>query len=123
MTPIVQLIGSATRSSVHRSILVSWLPPDERRKEQGKAKKRGWEKLSASSYASPISPGASSPSWVVKVLILLLARTKNTDVKLQEAVLLAMAALAKENASVAVGLGRGLGLGPDGTFLSYGILL
>ncbi|RXW17757.1 hypothetical protein EST38_g8091 [Candolleomyces aberdarensis] len=90
VTPIVQLIGSATRSSVHRSILVSWLPPDERRKEQGKAKKRGWEKLSASSSASP-----------------------NTDVKLQEAVLLAMAALAKENGPVAVGLGRGLGLGPD----------
>ncbi|KAJ2929905.1 hypothetical protein H1R20_g7191, partial [Candolleomyces eurysporus] len=96
VTPIVQLIGSATRSSVHRSILVSWLPPDERRKEQGKAKKRGWEKLSAS-----------------PALVLLLARTKNTDVKLQEAVLLALAALAKENAPVAVALGRGLGLGPD----------
>ncbi|KAJ2913122.1 hypothetical protein MD484_g7287, partial [Candolleomyces efflorescens] len=62
-TPIVQLIASATRSSVHRAILVSWLPPDERRKEQGKAKKRGWEKLSASSSSSssgsPVSPGAS----------------------------------------------------------------
>ncbi|KAJ2911973.1 hypothetical protein MD484_g8439, partial [Candolleomyces efflorescens] len=115
-TPVVQLIASATRSSVHRIILVSWLPPDERRKEQGKAKKRGWEKLSASSLSgSPVSPGASptSASWIVKVLVMLLARTKNTDAKLQEAVLLAMAALSKENASVAVALGRGVGLGPD----------
>ncbi|KAJ2911960.1 hypothetical protein MD484_g8455, partial [Candolleomyces efflorescens] len=118
-TPIVQFIASATRSSVHRTILVSWLPPEERRKEQGKAKKRGWEKLSASSSTgSPVSPGASATnaSWIVKVLVMLLARTKNTDAKLQEAVLLAMAALSKENSSVAVALGRGLGLGPDGAF-------
>jgi hypothetical protein len=56
------------------------------------------------------------------VLILLLARSKNTDVKLQEAVLLAMAALSKENASVGVALGRGLGLGPDGMSVPFSYL-
>lgn len=53
------------------------------------------------------------------MLIMLLARVNNSDVKTQEAVLLAMAALAKENGPVAVGLGRGLGLGPDGAFLRF----
>ncbi|KAJ2935631.1 hypothetical protein H1R20_g1464, partial [Candolleomyces eurysporus] len=51
--------------------------------------------------------------WVVKALVLLLARTKNTDVKLQEAVLLALAALAKENAPSPSRSAEVWGLGPD----------
>ncbi|KAF6750708.1 ARM repeat-containing protein [Ephemerocybe angulata] len=108
-TPIVQLLASATRSLHHRTTLSSYLPPSERlAANAAKSKKRGWEKI-----ASPTSPSASLPGarWVVRVLVGLLARTK--DVKLQEAALLGLVALAKENAGVAVPLARGMVYQPD----------
>ncbi|KAF6760995.1 hypothetical protein DFP72DRAFT_1042425 [Ephemerocybe angulata] len=133
-TPIVQLLASATRSLHHRTTLASYLPPSERlAANAAKSKKRGWEKI-----ASPTSPSAALPAtspiigrstsggggggaggagggngggWVVRVLVGLLARSK--DVKLQEAALLALVALAKENAGVAVPLARGMVYQPD----------
>ncbi|OBZ65761.1 Acetolactate synthase, mitochondrial [Grifola frondosa] len=92
---IAQLLGSAMRSQPHRAAVSEWLPQAERIKEvKGK---RGWEKPDVAS--SPSRRGG----WVARSLTTLLHQK---DVKLQEAALSALAALAKENSSVAIRLAK-----------------
>ncbi|KAH8106958.1 ARM repeat-containing protein [Cristinia sonorae] len=82
-----QLLGAALRSQPHRLAVTNWQPPAERAKEvKGK---RGWEKADLKKQTS---------CWAVRQLVVLLQKK---DVKLQEAALYALAALAKGNRSVA----------------------
>ncbi|KAH9930763.1 ARM repeat-containing protein [Fomitopsis serialis] len=94
-TPIAQLLGSAVRNEEHQAAVADWLPPVERLKEvKGK---RGWEKLDATK--SPSRQGG----WVTRQLTALLQRK---DSKVQEAVLGAVACLARDNPTVAAGLAK-----------------
>ena len=105
---IAQLLGSALRLHSYRQAVSEWLPPSERHKEvKGK---RGWEK--ADTNSSPSRQGG----WVARQLISLIQKKDvkvsaahlhlvvllTVRLKLQEAVLSALAALSKDNSFVAV---------------------
>ncbi|KAI0822769.1 ARM repeat-containing protein [Trametes gibbosa] len=97
---VAQLIYVATRSPEHRATVQEWCPPAERTRE---AKgKRGWERRETTT--SPTRQGG----WMVRTLTSLLQRK---DIKLQEAVLLALACLTKDSISLA----RRLAKAPLGT--------
>ncbi|PCH37902.1 ARM repeat-containing protein [Wolfiporia cocos MD-104 SS10] len=92
---IAQLIAAVVRTKGHAETMSGWLPPSERMMEvKGK---RGWEKPDVA--RSPSRQG----SWVVRHLIALLHKK---DVKVQEAALSALAALAKENEPVALSIAK-----------------
>ncbi|GLB39316.1 putative ARM repeat-containing protein [Lyophyllum shimeji] len=95
-TSIAQLLASAIRARHHRTTVSEWLPPPDRAKEV--KTRRGWEKTSAVT----VGP-ARQGGWVARQLTALL---KSRDVKLQEAALNALAALAKENPDVANALAK-----------------
>lgn len=97
-TSIAQLLGAAIRSPVHRKAVSEWLPPLERVKEAKVRQSRGWEKTSAVGREA-----ARGGGWVARGLTGLL---RSKDVKLQEAALSALAALAKENPIVAGALAK-----------------
>ncbi|KII88263.1 hypothetical protein PLICRDRAFT_41422 [Plicaturopsis crispa FD-325 SS-3] len=93
-TYIAELLASTVRSREHRIAVSDWLPHSERIKEvKGK---RGWEK-----------PDMAHSKWVSRNLSELI---RSRDLKLQEAALSALAAIAKDNAAVAELLVRP---GPD----------
>ncbi|TFY60598.1 hypothetical protein EVG20_g7364 [Dentipellis fragilis] len=87
-TAIAQLLGSALRAPDHRAAVAAWVPPSER----NRTPRRGWEK-------GDVGQGG----WVARQLTGL-ARSK--DVKVQEAALWALAALAKDNHDVAMVLSK-----------------
>ncbi|KAK7472436.1 hypothetical protein VKT23_000551 [Stygiomarasmius scandens] len=84
---IAELVATSIRSQEHRSAVTEWMPPGERMTQI--KSRRGWEK----STETTVNGG-----WVVRNLCALLSTSK--DVKLQEAVLLALAALTKDNPPV-----------------------
>ncbi|KAG6915718.1 hypothetical protein DXG01_010276 [Tephrocybe rancida] len=96
-TSIAQLLASALRVRQHRAAVSEWVPPSERSKLKEKEKdprpRRGWEK------AVPAPVGG----WVARTLVGLLA---SRNVKLQEAALGALAALAKDSPDVSSILSR-----------------
>ncbi|PFH46706.1 hypothetical protein AMATHDRAFT_154006 [Amanita thiersii Skay4041] len=98
-TSIAQLLASGIRTEAHRTVISEWLPPADRASNSRAANKsRRWEKASITASAnSPIRYGG----WVAMTLSGLLA---SRDIKLQEAALSALAALAKDNPSVAIPL-------------------
>ncbi|KAF8163814.1 armadillo-type protein [Crassisporium funariophilum] len=92
-TSTAQMLSTAIRSTAHRRTVTEWLPPAERQREV--KSRRGWEKTSV------LAPNAPSP-WVARQLVSLLGESdRERDSKLVEAVLSALAALAKENPPVA----------------------
>ncbi|KAI0253577.1 ARM repeat-containing protein [Lactifluus subvellereus] len=94
---IAQLLGVALRAPSHRTAVAEWVPPAERGREVSRARRR-WERPEA------IAPAQSSGGgWVARHLTTLL---RSRDVKVQEAALNALAALAKDNHDVAVHLAR-----------------
>ncbi|KAH7923488.1 ARM repeat-containing protein [Leucogyrophana mollusca] len=94
---IAQLIGSAIRCEDHRNAITDWLPLADRLKEvKGK---RGWERPDMVNSTAPSRQGG----WVVRNLITLMQKK---DLKLQEAALSAIAALAKDNPPVAGALAK-----------------
>ncbi|KAJ3568008.1 hypothetical protein NP233_g5999 [Leucocoprinus birnbaumii] len=95
---IAQIAAFAVRTLDHRKALAEWLPPEDRLKE-AKVSRRGWEKTSVVNVNAPSRQGG----WLVRHLTTLLS---SRDSKLQEAALLALAALAKDNANVAGVLAR-----------------
>ncbi|KAI0636599.1 ARM repeat-containing protein [Trametes polyzona] len=98
-TAIAQLLYVAVRSPEHRVSVQEWCPPAERSRE---AKgKRGWERRDRTT--SPSRHGG----WMARTLTTLLQRK---DVKLQEAVLAALACLVKDSE----GLARRLARAPPG---------
>ncbi|KAI0780550.1 ARM repeat-containing protein [Trametes elegans] len=83
---IAQLLSVAVRNSEHRARIHEWCPQAERTRE---AKgKRGWERRDHTT--SPSRQGG----WISRTLTALLQRK---DVKLQEAVLSALACLVRDN--------------------------
>ncbi|PPQ75379.1 hypothetical protein CVT26_015511 [Gymnopilus dilepis] len=99
-TSIAQMLSTTARSSVHKTAVAEWSPPSERQKEVTKSK-RGWEKTAA------LSTNQTAGTWVARRLVELLGdSTRERDSKLVEAVLSALAALARENPPVASFLGK-----------------
>lgn len=97
-TSIAQLLGAALRAPSHRTALAEWIPPSERAREASRGRRR-WER------PETIAPAQSGGGgWVARHLTTLL---RSRDVKVQEAALYALAALAKDNHDVAVHLARG----------------
>ncbi|KAG6868809.1 hypothetical protein C0993_010107 [Termitomyces sp. T159_Od127] len=98
-TSIAQLLASAIRIQHHRIAVSEWMPPADRTKAKEKDIKprRGWEKVA-------VGPGpARLGGWTVRQLVALMG---SRDIKLQEAALGALGALAKENTDVASALTR-----------------
>ncbi|TFL04249.1 armadillo-type protein [Pterulicium gracile] len=95
---VAQLIASATRDPDQQKAIVLWQPPADRLNES--KGKRGWENPDSTTIVTPSRQGG----WVIRHLVGVLLRTR--DCKLQEAVLLALASLAKDNAPVASALHR-----------------
>ncbi|KAF5346730.1 hypothetical protein D9756_010404 [Leucocoprinus leucothites] len=95
---IAHIVASAVRTPEHRKALSEWLPQEDRLKEI-KVSRRGWEKTSVVNVNAPSRQGG----WLARHLTALLS---TRDSKLQEAVLLALAALSKDNAPVATVLAR-----------------
>jgi hypothetical protein len=94
---IAQLLGAALRAPSHRTAVAEWVPPAERSREASHGRRR-WERPEV------ITPAQSSGGgWVARHLTTLL---RSRDVKVQEAALNALAALAKDNHDVAVHLAR-----------------
>ncbi|KAI0683713.1 armadillo-type protein [Cytidiella melzeri] len=94
-TAIAQLIAASLRQPGPRNAVSDWLPPTERHKEvKGK---RGWERTDTTHHTN------KQGGWAARQLVSLLQRK---DAKLQEAVLWALAALAKDNPPVAMSLAR-----------------
>ncbi|KAF8712455.1 hypothetical protein AX14_012356 [Amanita brunnescens Koide BX004] len=98
-TSIAQLLASGIRTDAHRTAVTEWLPPSERAKEVRSNGSRRWEKASATSANSSAKYGG----WVAMALTGLI---KCKDVKLQEAVLYALANLAKDNLTVSLALAK-----------------
>ncbi|SJL09728.1 uncharacterized protein ARMOST_13109 [Armillaria ostoyae] len=94
-TSIALLLGSALRTAEHRTAVAEWLPIADRAREV--KTKRGWEKTSTNSSSLHRHGG-----WAARNLSSLLLTSK--DYKYQESLLLALAALCKDNATVAVAL-------------------
>ncbi|KAF5357363.1 hypothetical protein D9758_005905 [Tetrapyrgos nigripes] len=80
---IAELVAFSVRSSDHRKAVTEWIPPAERMTQI--KTRRGWEKSTET---------VANGGWVVRTLV---ALVPTKDIKLQEAVLLALAALAKDN--------------------------
>ena len=96
-TSIAQLLGAALRTPSHRTAVAEWIPPAERGREALRGRRR-WERPEA------IAPAQhSGGGWVARHLTSML---RNRDVKVQEAALNALAALAKDNHEVAVHLAK-----------------
>jgi len=96
-TSIAQLLGAALRTPSHRTAVAEWIPPAERGREALRGRRR-WERPEA------LAPAQSSGGgWVARHLTTML---RNRDVKVQEAALNALAALAKDNHEVAVHLAK-----------------
>ncbi|KAI0672837.1 ARM repeat-containing protein [Trametes maxima] len=96
-TAIAQLLHTTVRNSEYRARVHEWSPPADRTRE---AKgKRGWERHE--SGTSPTRQGG----WITRTLAALLERK---DSQLQEAVLLALAGLVKDNDGMAKRLARAL---------------
>ncbi|KAJ3492991.1 hypothetical protein NLJ89_g11120 [Agrocybe chaxingu] len=94
-----QMLANTIRTPAHRRAVIEWLPPADRQREV--KSRRGWEKTSTLTGTVP-------PPWVVRQLLVLLGGGENErDAKLVEAVLSALAALARENAVVANFLVKG----------------
>ncbi|CAA7262370.1 unnamed protein product [Cyclocybe aegerita] len=94
-----QMLANTIRTPAHRRTVTEWLPPADRQREV--KSRRGWEKTATLSGTVP-------PPWVVRQLLVLLGGGENEqDAKLVEAVLSALAALARENAVVANFLVKG----------------
>ncbi|KAF9030867.1 ARM repeat-containing protein [Hymenopellis radicata] len=94
---IALLIGSAVRTAEHRTSVTDWLPLEDRVKET--KTKRGWEKTSATSTMLHRNGG-----WVVRNAARLLLETN--EYKYQESLMLALAALSKDNGSVSAALSK-----------------
>lgn len=92
---VALMIGSTVRNREQRQVVVEWLPPADRLKEV--KSKRGWEKLAT----THITPTTRQGGWVAKTLTDLLG---SRDLKVQEAALNGLAALAQENGIVAAAL-------------------
>ncbi|KAG5636721.1 hypothetical protein H0H81_007088 [Sphagnurus paluster] len=97
-TSIAELLAAAVRARPHRRAVAEWLPPADRAREVKTPTRRGWEKTSAVA-AGPARYGG----WVAKQLGVLI---QSRDIKLQEAALGALAALAKDNPDVAGALAK-----------------
>ena len=96
-TSIAQLLSAALRASSHRMAVAEWIPPTERGREASRGRRR-WERPEA------LAPAQSSGGgWVARHLTTLL---RSRDVKVQEAALNALAALAKDNHDVAIHLAK-----------------
>ncbi|KAG5733545.1 hypothetical protein E4T56_gene17152, partial [Termitomyces sp. T112] len=95
-TSIAQLLASSIRMRHHRFCVSEWLPQAERTKTKEKdvRPRRGWEKIL-------VGPGLGG--WTVRQLVELVG---SKDLKLQEAALGALAALAKDTTNVASALAR-----------------
>ncbi|KAL1754819.1 armadillo-type protein [Schizophyllum commune] len=103
-TSVAYLIGMSVRNEAHRKAVVDWLPPAER--AQANKSRRGWEKSTVATAASAgVASIKAAGGWVVQTVAGLLKGTR--DCKLQEAALLCLAALARDNAPVAAALSRG----------------
>ncbi len=94
---VAQLLGAALRAPSHRTAVAEWVPPAERTREAPRGRRR-WERLEA---VTPAHSGGGG--WVARHLTTLL---RSRDVKVQEAALNALAALAKDNHDVAVHLAK-----------------
>ncbi|KAL0578786.1 hypothetical protein V5O48_003198 [Marasmius crinis-equi] len=92
---VAQLLAQSLRVMQHRTTVTEWVTQEDRQKEI--KSKRGWEKASAHGMNAPGRQGG----WVARNLVVLLG---NRAHKVQEAALLALAALAKDNPSVATAL-------------------
>jgi len=96
-TSIAQLLGAALRATSHRTAVAEWIPPAERGREASRGRRR-WER------PETIAPAQSSGGgWVARHLTTML---RSRDVKVQEAALNALAALAKDNHDVAIHLAK-----------------
>ncbi|KAH7889193.1 ARM repeat-containing protein [Phlebopus sp. FC_14] len=94
---IAQLIGGAVRTDSHRSAVVEWLPRLERQREvKGR---RGWERPDMAHVVTMGKPGG----WVIRSLISMIQRK---DLKVQEAALCAIGALAEDNPFLASALAK-----------------
>ncbi|TBU35602.1 ARM repeat-containing protein [Dichomitus squalens] len=93
---MAQLVASAVRDASHRIRISEWSPLVERSVET--KGKRGWEKRDPTKSPSRLG------GWIARTLATLLYRK---DVKLQEAALSALAALAKDNETLAIRLAKG----------------
>ncbi|KAL1745062.1 armadillo-type protein [Schizophyllum fasciatum] len=91
---VAHLLGLAVRTEPHRRALADWRPPADR--AQASKSRRGWETSTAA---------AGAGGWVVRTAAGALSATR--DCKMQEAALLCLAALARDNAPVAHALTRG----------------
>ncbi|ESK87533.1 armadillo repeat protein [Moniliophthora roreri MCA 2997] len=98
---IAQLLARSLRVAQHRTAVTEWLPSDERAKES--RSRRGWEKLSAHGVNAPARQGG----WVTRNLKTMLDSRAH---KVQEAALLALGTLAKENVAIASALTEHQGL-------------
>ncbi|TFK37457.1 armadillo-type protein [Crucibulum laeve] len=96
-TSIAQLLAASIRSPEDRRAIAEWLPLADRQKEV--KTRRGWEKTAAVNANAPSRQGG----WVARELAGLL---NSRDLKLQEAALSALAALAKDNVGVATALAK-----------------
>ncbi|KAG6815975.1 hypothetical protein H0H87_009702 [Tephrocybe sp. NHM501043] len=93
---IAQLLASAVRLRHYCTTISEWLPPAERTKAK-ETPRRGWEKAT-------LGPGpARLGGWAARQLVTLAG---SKDIKLQEAALGALAALAKDSSDVAAALAR-----------------
>ncbi|KAG6901049.1 hypothetical protein C0995_001448, partial [Termitomyces sp. Mi166 len=98
-TSIAQLLAATIRLRHHRLCVSEWLPLAERMKAKEKdvRPRRGWEKAA-------VGPGpARLGGWTGRQLVGLIG---SKDVKLEEAALGALAALAKDSTDVASALAR-----------------
>ncbi|KAI0647434.1 ARM repeat-containing protein [Trametes meyenii] len=94
-TAIAQLLNATVRNAEYRARVHEWRPPADRTRE---AKgKRGWERHEAGT--SPTRQGG----WITRTLAALL---EHKDSQLQEAVLLALACLVKDNDGMAKRLAK-----------------
>ncbi|KIJ34679.1 hypothetical protein M422DRAFT_233362 [Sphaerobolus stellatus SS14] len=87
---IASIIASCARNARHRDAVTHWLPPADRAKET--KGKRGWERPDIVNVNSPSRGGG----WLVRNSIELL---KSKDVKVQESVLSALAAVFQDTPS------------------------
>ncbi|KAL0069153.1 hypothetical protein AAF712_003839 [Marasmius tenuissimus] len=83
---VAELLAQSLRVMQDRMVVTEWVPPEDRQKEV--RSKRGWEKASAHGANAPARQGG----WVTRNLVV------------QEAALLALAALVKDNTTVAAAL-------------------
>ncbi|KAF8447260.1 armadillo-type protein [Boletus edulis BED1] len=92
---IAQLIGAAVRTEVHRSAVIEWFPRLEPQREV--KSRRGWERTGV------VHVTTRHGAWVIRTLITMIQKK---DLKVQEAALSALAALALDNPPVAIALAR-----------------